>query len=424
MAPNAISSTVENVYTGPTASSMLDRVKNTRYMDLVRANLKTYTMILALGLIWLLFGYMTDWIFFSPRNLSNLFRQMTIVSFLAMGMVLVIVTGNIDLSVGSVTGFVSAAAAYLQAIFLPMFLTKLSFFANMSVTARGVTITVITLVASLAVGLLVGMLQGSMIAYLGIPAFIVTLGGMLVFRGGVLGITQGKTIVPMEDSFRLIAQGYIPKNMGWMLAAVVIVAIFFGIFRNRGQKAQYGFNATPLAKDVLKAGFFSALVLTFVALMNNYRGIPNPVLLMAGVALIFSYLTTNTRFGRYAYALGGNKEATRLSGVNIKGNIFRIFMLMGALTGVSGIVLTGYVAAGTTGGGQNYELEAIASCVIGGTSLMGGEGTIVGALVGSLIMASLLNGMSVMNMDIFWQFIIRGLVLVLAVYIDVISKKK
>jgi D-xylose transport system permease protein len=136
-----------------------------------------------------------------------------------------------------------------------------------------------------------------------------------------------------------------------------------------------------------------------------------------------SYLSTNTKFGRYCYALGGNKVATRLSGVDIKGNIFTVFILMGLLTGVSGIVLTGYVAAGTTGGGLNYELEAIAACVIGGTSLMGGEGTIVGALVGSLIMASLLNGMSVMNMDIFWQFIIRGLVLIVAVYIDVLSKK-
>ncbi len=147
------------------------------------------------------------------------------------------------------------------------------------------------------------------------------------------------------------------------------------------------------------------------------------VLLMAVVALIFTYLTQNTKFGRHAYALGGNKEATRLSGINTKANIFSVFILMGTLTGVSGIVLTGYVAAGTIGGGTSYELEAIASCVIGGTSLMGGEGTIVGALVGSLIMASLLNGMSVMNMPIFWQYIIRGLVLVIAVYVDVVSKK-
>jgi D-xylose transport system permease protein len=246
---------------------------------------------------------------------------------------------------------------------------------------------------------------------------------MLIFRGGVLGGTQGKTIMPIEDNFRLIAQGYVPKNWAWVLGIIVIVAIFFGMFRNRTMRTQYGFQSSPLSLDLIKAGLFSALVVAFVYLMNQYRGIPNPVLLMAVVALIFTYLTNNTKFGRYSYALGGNKEATRLSGVNIKANVFYVFVLMGMLTGVAGIVLTGYVAAGTTGGGLNYELEAIASCVIGGTSLMGGEGTIFGALVGALIMASLTNGMSVMNMPIFWQFIIRGLVLIVAVYIDVVSKK-
>lgn len=392
-----------------------------KIMDAVRANLKTYTMILALLIIWGLFAVMTDGIFLNPRNLSNLFRQMTIVSFLAMGMVLVIVTGNIDLSVGSATGLVSAVAAYLQANMLVPII--MGWFPDISIEARGVIITVVSILAALVVGLLIGIWQGTLIAYLGIPAFIVSLGGMLIFRGGVLGVTQGKTIVPIEDNFRLIAQGYVPNTLAWILCVIVVIAIFFGMFRNRAMRTQYGFALSPLVMDLVKAGIFSALVIVFVYIMNQYRGIPNPVLLMAVVALIFTYLTNNTKFGRYSYALGGNQEATRLSGVNIKANIFYVFVLMGMLTGVAGIVLTGYVAAGTVGGGQNYELEAIASCVIGGTSLMGGEGTIFGALVGSLIMASLLNGMSVMNMDIFWQFIIRGLVLIVAVYIDVVSKK-
>jgi D-xylose transport system permease protein len=346
---------------------------------------------------------------------------MTIVSFLAMGMVLVIVTGNIDLSVGSATGFVSAVAAYLQANMLVPII--MGWFPEISIEMRGAVITIISILVALLVGLLIGVWQGFWIAYLGVPAFIVTLGGMLIFRGGVLGVTMGKTIVPIEDDFRLIAQGYVPKNWAWILAIIVVVAIFFGMFRNRALRVQYGSQATSLRVDLVKASLFSVLVIVFVYIMNLYRGIPNPVLLMAAVALIFTYLTNNTKFGRYSYALGGNKEATRLSGVNINANVFYVFVLMGLLTGVAGIVLTGYVAAGTTGGGQNYELEAIASCVIGGTSLMGGEGTIFGALVGSLIMASLLNGMSVMNMDIFWQFIIRGLVLIVAVYIDVVSKK-
>ena len=399
------------------AAGAEDKTLMSLIMKQVRANMKTYTMILALVIIWLLFGYLTNWIFFKPQNMSNLFRQMTIVSFLAMSMVLVIVTGNIDLSAGNATGFVSAVAAYVQAIMLPPLL------ANMSIGLRGWLVTIISIFVGLLVGAAIGVAQGSVVAYLNIPSFIVTLGGMLIFLGGILGVTQGKTIVPIEDNFRLIAQGYVPKSLGWALGIIVIAAIFFGIFWSRMQKGRYGFKLPSLEQDAAKAVLFSSLVILFVHIMNQYRGIPNPVLLMAVMALVFVYLTDNTKFGRYCYALGGNKEATRLSGVNIKKNIFMVFVLMGLMTGVGGIVLTGYVAAGTTGGGAGYELLAIASCILGGTSTMGGEGTIFGALVGSLIMASLQNGMSVMNMDIFWQYIIRGLVLVVAVYIDVLSKK-
>lgn len=388
---------------------------------LMRTNLKTYTMLLALLFIWLLFGFLTDWIFFSPRNLSNLFRQMTIVSFLSIGMVLVIVTGNIDLSVGSAVGLVSATTAYLQAIFLPPILEN--FMPGMEIVTRGYLITAITLCSGLVVGIIIGVCQGTLIAYLGIPAFIVTLGGMLIFRGGVLGVTQGKTIVPIEDSFRLIAQGYLPNSLGLILGLVSVAFIFFWMLHNRRLKHTYGFTLRPLYLDLLQAMALSTVVVVFVQLMNSYRGIPSPVLVLAVTALIFGYIASNTRLGRYAYALGGNKEATRLSGVNIQRNVFYIFVLMGGLTGVSGCMLTGYVAAGTSIGGVNYELEAIAACVIGGTSLMGGEGSIAGAIVGSLIMASLLNGMSVMNMPAFWQFVIRGLVLIIAVYIDVVSKK-
>jgi D-xylose transport system permease protein len=390
--------------------------------NLFRNNIQTYTMILALVFIWLFFGFLTDWIFFSPRNLSNLFRQMTIVSFLSIGMVMVIVTGNIDLSVGSSVGLVSAITAWLQAIFLPPLLQQA--FPGISMLAQGAVITSLSILAGVLVGGLIGVVQGWAVAYLGIPAFIVTLGGMLIFRGGVLGITQGKTIVPIEDSFRLIAQGYLSNSLGYALGIFSVAALLFWLFSNRRQKASYGLPLRPFGIDLIQTLLFSAFIMAFVYLMNSYRGIPNPVLLMVVVALIFSYITDNTRLGRYAYALGGNAEATRLSGVNTRANVFQVFVLMGLLTGVSGIVLTGYVAAGTTSGGVNYELEAIAACVIGGTSLMGGSGTIAGALVGSLIMASLLNGMSVMNIPAFWQFVIRGLVLVLAVYMDVATKKR
>jgi len=404
------------------ATQATEKTLMNKIAEQIQANMKTFTMILALALIWLLFGYLTDWVFFKPQNMSNLFRQMTVVSFLAMSMVLVIVTGNIDLSAGNATGFVSAIAAYIQAIMLPPLM--MSILPSMGIELRGWVVTIISIIASLLVGLAIGVVQGWAVAYLEIPAFIVTLGGMLIFQGGILGVTQGKTIVPIEKNFVLIAQGYVSKNLGWALGIIVAVAIFFGIIWTRKQKREYGFKLPPMAQDLAKGVAFSALVLLFVHIMNQYRGIPNPVLLMAVMAMMFVYLTDNTKFGRYCYALGGNKEATRLSGVNIKKNIFMVFVLMGLMTGVGGVVLTGYVAAGTTGGGAGYELLAIASCILGGTSTMGGEGTILGAMVGSLIMASLQNGMSVMNMDIFWQYIIRGLVLVVAVYIDVLSKKR
>ncbi len=387
-----------------------------------KAFLKRYTMVIALLFIWLLFGILTNWVFFKARNLSNLFRQMTITGFLASGMLLVIVTGGIDLSVGSVTGFVSAVTAFFQAKVFPDLL--LNWMPNASITARGLTSTAVTVIIALIVGLMIGSLQGLVISYLSVPAFIVTLGCMLIFRGGVLGVTGGKTIVPIEESFRLIAQGYVPKPAGLILALVVIVLIFVGALDGRRKKAAYGFEMKPLIQDLLKAGFYSGLVLAYVLIMNSYRGIQNPVLLLAVVAMIVHYITQNTRFGRYVYALGGNKEATRLSGVNIKRNLFKVHAMMGTLGGMAGIVLTGYVAAGTTGGGLNYELDAIASCVIGGVSLAGGSGTITGAMIGALVMASLVNGMSVMNMPIFWQYIIKGLVLIIAVYFDIASKKK
>jgi D-xylose transport system permease protein len=389
----------------------------------VQLNTKSFTMIIALLLIWVFFAALTDGVFLKPQNLSNLFRQMTIISFLSIGMVLVIVTGNIDLSVGSVVGFISAVGAYLQAVFLPKIMAGLV--TTVPPFWIGVTSTTITVIICLMAGLAIGLWQGSLTAYLGIPSFIVTLGGMMIFRGGVLGITQGKTIVPIEDSLVYIAQGYQSETVGLIIAGLVILAIFSMTIWNRRQKKSYGFELRPAYLDLAAAGFFSCLVLAYILFIaNGYRGLQNPVLVMAVVAAVFSYISTSTRFGRYCYAIGGNKEATRLSGVDIRKNVFIVFILMGLLCGVAGVVLTGYVAAGTIGGGTNYELSTIAACVIGGTSLMGGEGTIFGALIGSLIMASLENGMSVMNMDIFWQYIIKGLVLIIAVYLDVLSKKK
>jgi D-xylose transport system permease protein len=201
---------------------------------------------------------------------------------------------------------------------------------------------------------------------------------------------------------RWIAQGYLPKSLGLLVAVIAVIVIFLMTLQNRKKKIQYGFELKPLTSDLLTASAYSVLVFSSVMVVNDYRGIQNPVIIMIVIAIMITYLSSNTRFGRYVYALGGNIEATKLSGINVQNIIFKVFILMGLLCGVAGIVLTGYVAAGTIGGGMNYELSAIAGCVIGGVSLMGGKGTIIGALVGTLIMASLENGMSIMNMSVFW----------------------
>lgn len=388
----------------------------------IRANIRTYTMVLALIFIWILFGILTKGVFFAPRNISNLFRQMTMIGYLACGMLLVLVTGGIDLSVGSVTGFVCVIVAYLQANILPALLV--TWLPNSSLAFQSSIITIIAVISGLLVGLAAGVAQGYTIAYLGVPAFIVTLGGQLIFRGGVLGITRGKTIVPIVEPFKNIAQGYISRTTGIIITFIIIALIFLGTMLNRRKLKKIGLQPDTLMKDYVKSVIVSAFVLLYVIVMNSYRGIQNPVLLLVVIAFITNYVSKNTRFGRYIYALGGNREATRLSGIDIKKNTFLVYGLMGILSGVSGIVLTGYIAAGTIAGGMNYELDAIASCVIGGVSLSGGSGSVIGALIGAVVMASLVNGMSVMNMDVFWQNIVKGIILILAVYVDVNTKRK
>src|SRR5665648_32162 len=395
--------------------SFIDKIKK------IKIDIRAYTLIFALIIIWLLFGSLTGGIFLSTRNFSNLLRQMTIISLLAIGMTPVIITGNIDLSVGSMTGFISIIAAYLQAILLPTFLPGL--FPALSVELLGILSTIITIIICLLLGLLIGMGQGYIIAYGGVPAFIVTLGGMLILRGGLLAVAQGKTIIPIEDSLRLMAQGYLSKYPGIIIAIIAIIIIFLVTLQSRTKKTQYGLKIKPLSYDLVVASVFSALVLAFTFMMNSYRGIQIPVLIMAIIAILVTYLMNNTRFGRYIYAVGGNKEATKLSGINVQAVVLKTYALMGLLCGVSGIILTGYVAAGTTSGGMNYELSAIGGCVMGGTSLMGGIGTVFGALMGTLLMTSIENGMSVMNMSVFWQYIVKGLILILAVYADVTSRK-
>jgi D-xylose transport system permease protein len=378
----------------------------------LRKNIQTYIIIIALVAIWGVFAIVTKGSYLGPQNISNLFRQMTVTGFLAAGMVLVMVTGGIDLSVGKLAGFVSVVVALFQRdVWFKL------------IPNEPILAAVLSIFVGMLVGTLFGMYQAYIIAYLRVPAFIVTLGGMFILNGGILLATGGQTIAANQPGFSFIAQGYLPRLVGWVLGVAVVVILFVMMFASRRAKVKYGFESKPILPDLLRTIGFSIIVLVYVYIVNQYNGVQVPVLLLALTAIMVSYISTNTRFGRYAYAIGGNREATRLSGINIKKQLFLVFTLMGLLCGIGGVVLASYVGYGTIAAGQGYELDAIASCVLGGTSTLGGSGTIFGALVGALIMASLNTGLQMMNVAPAWQYVLRGLVLVLAVIADVYFKK-
>lgn len=366
-------------------------------------DVRAFTMIGALLAIWILFSLLHDR-FLSSTNLSNLFLQMSVTSILAIGMVLVIVAGHIDLSIGSLVGFTGGIAAIL----------------NVWYDWNAVPVIIVTLL----VGAAIGFLQGWIIAYKLVPAFIVTLGGMLVFRGALLGVTGSVTVSPLTPSLKSLGQAYLPDYLGWVLGIIGVVAICWLTIRKRNSRAKYGFPIEGAAFSLTKVIFFSILMLGFIMLMNSYKGVPIPFLFVIVLAVIFTFIANNTTFGRHVYAVGGNPEAARLSGINSKRRLLWVFILCNVLAAIAGLVSVSRLNAATMSAGQSYELDAIAACVIGGTSLMGGVGTIGGALIGALVMATLDNGMSLMNVESFWQMIVKGSILVLAVYVDIYSRNR
>jgi len=286
----------------------------------------------------------------------------------------------------------------------------------------------------MGVGLVIGLWQGMIIAYLALPPFIATLGGYYIFKSGILLVTQGKSLfISSNDTYKFIAQGLIPPIPSYVIAVIVTVFMFLLLFQARARKAKYGIELKSLVWEFVRTAIFAFILWAYVLIVSrvfdptaadNVKGVPFLVLILAVIAILMSYVSMNTRFGRYAYAIGGNREAARLSGINIKKSIFRIYLTMGALVGVSGIALAAYVGSGTTAAGGGYELDVIASCILGGTSTLGGEGTVFGAIIGALIMQSLGNGMQMLNINSNLQYMIKGLVLILAVWADISNKKK
>jgi len=369
-----------------------------------RVDLKAYVMVFALVAIWLLFFILNPDTFLTPRNLSNLARQMSITGILAIGMVLIIVAGHIDLSVGSAVGLTGAIAAILQ--------SKMGW-----PTLAAVTVAIL-------VGIIIGFWQGWWVCYLKVPAFVVTLGGMMAFRGIILGITEGRTISPLSEDFVRIGQAFVSPEIGWIIAGFLALCCFIFRIKKRFDRKKYGLENDPLLYDILKTAGIILLIFLAVLIMNSYEGIPVPVLLLFSLVIIFTIISRNTRFGRYLYAIGGNSEAARLSGINIRLNTLFAFVLMGLLAGIAGVVLSARLNGATTSAGTGFELDVIAACVIGGTSLMGGVGNVSGAIVGALIMASLDNGMVLLNTPTFWQYIVKGIILMVAVLVDFQTKQK
>jgi D-xylose transport system permease protein len=363
---------------------------------------KMLALLIAVALIWLFFSWQTEGGFLTPRNLSNLLRQMSITGILACGMVLVIIAGEIDLSVGSQLGLLGGVAAILDVTYhvpLP-----------------------ITLLAVAAGGLLIGLINGYLSAYRGIPSFIVGLGGMLAFRGVLLGLTGGVTVAPVSPELVYLGQGYLPPAVGSALGVLLFAVAVVLTWRQRSKRKTLGLSLAPLWRDVLRVVVIGVVLAAFIQTLNRYDGIPVPVLILLVLLGVFSYITSQTVFGRRIYAVGSNLEATRLSGINVQAIKLGIFGLMGVMCALAGLVNTARLAAGSPSAGTMGELDAIAACFIGGTSMRGGSGTVYGALLGALVIASLDNGMSMLDVDSYWQMIVKGGILVLAVWVDVSTR--
>jgi D-xylose transport system permease protein len=369
-----------------------------------KTQLRAYVMIAVLALIWLFFHWATNSVFLTPRNLSNLMTQMSVTGILAVGMLMVIVSGNIDLSVGSVLGLAGGVTAYC-----------------LTVQDLGLGIS---LALAIAVGLAIGVFHGFLTAYVNIPAFIVTLGGLLAWRGATKWLLGGNTIPIAQEPFKAIGQSNLSLTAGWAIAALAVLFVLFAAYRKANASKEYGLGESNYGPALLGTIVPIGGIVAFIWVMNSYQGVPIPVLILVAVALLGVFLTNSTVFGRYLYAIGGNRDAARLSGIDDKRNVLKVFALLGALTGIAALIFTARVGSATPDAGTLKELDAIAACVIGGASLVGGRGTVFGACIGALIMASLDNGMSLMNVRDFMQDIIKGSILVAAVGLDMAGRKQ
>lgn len=417
-----------------------------KFLRATEVDTRLLGMIGALLLIWLgfhFYGYFVNdfGAFLTPRNLWNLSVQTSSIAVMATGMVLIIVTRHIDLSVGSLLGFTAMIMGVMQVWVLPKYLGL-----------GHPMIWVITIIVGVAFGTLIGAFQGFLIAYLSIPAFIVTLGGLLIWRGASYLVARGETIAPVDPTFALIGggpYGTVGATGSWIVGIVVCIAIVLMLWNGRRQRVRFGFPTRPMWAECLIGFVGTGFVIGSVLVMNAYpwpkgivkkyaaannievpegglfisHGFAIPILIAIAVGIAMTFLATRTRFGRYVFAIGGNPEAAELAGINTKKMTLLIFALMGALTGISAVIASARLKSATLALGQFDELYVIAAAVIGGTSFAGGIGTIYGAILGALVMQSLQSGMVLIGFDAAIQQMVVGGVLVLAVFIDTLYRK-
>ena len=367
-------------------------------------NLQVFVMLAAIVAIMLFFTWTTDGSYLSPRNVSNLLRQTAITGILAVGMVFVIISAEIDLSVGSMMGLLGGVAAIFDVWLgwpLPL-----------------------TVIVTLALGLVLGAWNGWWVAYRKVPSFIVTLAGMLAFRGILIGLTNGTTVSPTSNAMSQIGQSYLSDSLGFSLGAIGLLLFVLWQWRGRLRRQSMGLNTPAATATVGRQALTAVIVLGAIWLLNDYRGVPTPVLLLVLLLLAGMFMATRTAFGRRIYAIGGNLEAARLSGINVERTKLAVFAINGLMVAIAGLILSSRLGAGSPSAGNIAELDAIAACVIGGTSLAGGIGSVAGAVMGAFIMASLDNGMSMMDVPTFWQYIVKGSILLLAVWMDTATKRR
>ena len=394
---------------------MSDKVIHTTdTKTLIKNNIKNYSMFIMLVLIMLIFAPLTHGNNWKPRNFTNIFFQYSYVLILAVGMVQVIIVQGIDLSVGSVCAFVGALSAMVY---------------NTGIGLAG------TVAVAILMGLGIGAFQGVWIAYARIPAFIVTLAGMLLFRGLTYIVTNVNPVRLEGESYAQFATGTLDEAMhvgkigpyfpmAFIVTAVLIIAFFVSEFTGRKKKIDNGFEVAAMPFFILKLVLISALAFGLAERFAGYRGLPNVAIVVGVVISGFHFTLNNTVLGRYIYAVGGNPRSAKLSGINSELIIFVTFCIMGALSGLAGVVFTGYMNWALPQSGNMFEMDAIAACYIGGVSASGGIGSVIGVIIGGLIMSWINNGMSLMNMGAYYQYVVKALILLFAVFYDVYSRRK